>query len=123
MRLNHAVLPTYFYDAKGVEIPLGIQYKIEITPQNIDNGEDVKVYPTTISNEVFIWSEMPQSLNDVNIQLVNLSGNIVFETTNALVKGTTRLESAQIENLNSGFYILRLNHSSGLNKNFKIFKN
>ncbi len=66
---------------------------------------DIKLYPNPASNMVAV--RLPQAHNFKRIQLVNTLGEVVYETE---ITGTATV--LQLENLNSGLYLLHFTGSS-----------
>ena len=66
-------------------------------------GESFIIYPNPVSNQLFI--DTPKNSNDINISLITISGQTVY---NEHLSATGSTTSIDISNLTSGIYFLAL---------------
>jgi hypothetical protein len=98
------------------------QPPIKISDQEIPDGIGVKVFPNPVSEYVNIelWGE---SAMIFNIDIINVTGNIVFSETKSFTEKFWYREPQNVENLISGFYLVRITCKNPImNRSFKIEK-
>ncbi len=87
---------------------------------NIDIGEDFKyvVYPNPVQERIFIFPK--QTMNDVKIELVNMSGFTIFQKK---IKNWDKqsIEEIDLNGIPSGIYFMKIQYNSYIWSN-KIIK-
>jgi len=96
--------------------------EIEVSFQNIDTGletvsvDDINIYPNPTSDFIFIQTQKAEVLN---VQLYDIKGTLINETR---IEGEYP-QKINLQDLNSGIYILKTQTSKSQNKMGKIIKN
>lgn len=83
-------------------------------------NDEIKVYPNPFTNELTI-----ETLNTENtistIQIIDISGRVLINQTNAVTKGLSSVKLSNTNNLAAGIYFVKVS-SNGIVKTMKIVK-
>lgn len=78
-----------------------------------------KIYPNPFADELNIHYKAPKSSKYISLKVIDISGNIVYETKYENVKGS---EKISLEHLNSGVYGVQISNGSKTSKVIKVIK-
>jgi hypothetical protein len=98
------------------------QPAIKSSSDYIRDGIGVAVYPNPVSDYVYIelWGESSMSFK---IDIINITGNIVFSETKAFSDKFWYKEPQNVDDLIRGFYLIRITSKNPMmNRSFKIEK-
>ena len=84
-----------------------------------DNVDDIiiKIYPNPTPNKIFIELPPETQINNLNIRIIDINGNIIHETNRVLLRN-----EFNFENYSDGTYFLQLIGNKN-NSNWTIIKN
>lgn len=78
-----------------------------------------KTYPNPFNNELNIEYNVPKSSTNIFLKMIDINGNIVFETKFSKNEGT---EKIQLDNLTSGTYFVQISNDTNTSKTMKVIK-
>lgn len=79
-----------------------------------------KIYPNPFVKNLTVEYNAPKNSAKISLKMTDINGKIVFETEFLNSKG---VENIQLENLNSGVYLIQISNDSNISKTLRVIKN